>query len=206
VVDRISGGLTKLSTSGSPTDILLVELDSRDAESDLDEATIGVYSTETPFSTFLVQRLVALEQGISTYKSWLIVQGVPTAGFVGARLRDAAGNVSPLPVQQAVVTAFPFGGLPDVALISASRVAADSIDVSLNATAGDVNLRGAYLVGLDASGVIIVTSGRSISQTAGTTATVQIGVRSSDVSRIVGVGVLVSDENGRLSQIAVLPV
>jgi hypothetical protein len=91
-------------------------------------------------------------------------------------------------------------------MANAARVGADSIVAQLTATAGTADLRGVYIVGLDAGGTIIATGGRSHEQAAGTSASIQIGLRSSDASRVVRVGVLLSDGAGNLSQIRTLPV
>jgi hypothetical protein len=188
VVNGVAAGLT--GQPGSPQNFLVIELDARDAELDLDEATIEVYSTA---GTWMTTRVVPLEQGHADYLAVLPIQGAAGAGTLRIRLRDAALNNSSLTTWPVAVQ--PRDGSPGLEIVQVTIQPNGTAQVVVDLDDGNAALRNVHLFGFAGTGEVVLH--RVWAQSTP-------GVRVLEASlpaggSIVSLGVVVSDTAGNMS-------
>jgi hypothetical protein len=187
VVSALNAGLTGFP--GSPRNFLLIEMDTRDSELDLDEATLEVYSTAV---TWMATRVVPLVQGQASLTTVVAIPQMANAGTVRVRVRDAALNNSSQTTW--VVSPQPQAGAPDVNILGATT-APGSVTVTAQPIKGVGDLRALYLFGFDAAGEVVLSTNVPQPNVAGEVIT----LNNPTGLQIAYVGAVVSDTAGRLS-------
>lgn len=188
VVTSLTAGLTGFPGQGR--NFLLVEMETRDAELDMEVAMLEVY---TASGTFMVPRTVDLVQGQATLSTSLGIPGTAGAGEVRVRVRDAAPNTSPQTIWN--VTPQPHATAPDVNVVGTSTNAQGTFIVSVQPIGGTAALRALHLFGFDASGEVVLSSRLSQPSAAGAV----ISLPNPASIPIAFLGVVVSDINGGVS-------
>jgi len=194
IIERVLAGLTRFE--GEPrAEFLLVEIEARDAELDLDEGTVEVYSTA---DTWITTRVVGLEQGQAVHTAAMAVRA-PAAGSARVRLRDAALNNSLL--QTVSTQLFPQAGSPSGSVRDVVRLSADSIEVGILAVDAEADLRRVYLFGFASDGETVFSRSVAVPRDGNSARELRLGARTGEMGRVTRVGVVLSDAGGRLSTV-----
>jgi hypothetical protein len=190
-VQRLSAVRTALNSQTSGHEFLLIELDARDGQFDMDEARFDVYSTT---ETWLTTRLLPLDQGVADVSTHLAISPIPTAGRVEVRLRDAALNNSAM--SQVAVRINPVEGSPDV-IVRELQFQAGTIEIPVTVIPGSADLRRVYVFAFTPAHEVVFS--RSWAVTAGGDLVLPIALPPGTNAAFLGV--LVSDVVGNLSLI-----